>query len=340
MTIKHPAPDKSKKDFTIEEIDGVQRIWAFGYPVRYYAPPAEDDYLARMKLIRGFTHSFFRLAEAGIEMPAESLDEMRRRFDATLDNAPDKRIRGAFLLGAIFARVEKTMRELIEKNHGVPQAIPQEIAGQLEEDFAEAYSLIENKYVRRKGPTGEIEKDDDEVLARAFGESVKLVRQPIKQIYEHRYKRIAVAQREIDRVANAMVSVAEKYEPLKPMIKMIKEMADLCKARSEVMREDIYLDWMTAGQPEKAADYVEIVVAFDVNKDGMKAFKLNLPSLVPESLSKSVQEALNAIQDGGALMRDMARVRVDRPKSVEKFLTKAKEAVTGRSGDGPWRVAG
>ena len=185
---------------TRRELDGKSRIFYEGYWVRCYKPPSES-LEEKKKLIMRLTRRAFHHTEQGINTPGSCLAMARAAYDAEADPAR-KRVNAAMLAGALFNRATDIFTSIVDlERRGIAIGPDNELMKQCGDCFQQALDLGEQV----KHFSGEEGVDE------LWGEPMKAFLMPIGEFYNTRYIKIAWAMRDIERISEAMIEIAEVF---------------------------------------------------------------------------------------------------------------------------------
>ncbi len=185
---------------TRRELDGKSRIFYEGYWVRCYKPPSES-LEEKKKLIMRLTRRAFHHTEQGINTPGSCLAMARAAYDAETDPAR-KRVNAAMLAGALFNRATDIFTSIVDlERRGIAIGPDNELMKQCGDCFQQALDLGEQV----KHFSGEEGVDE------LWGEPMKAFLMPIGEFYGTRYIKIAWAMRDIERISEAMIEIAEVF---------------------------------------------------------------------------------------------------------------------------------
>ena len=87
---------------TRQTIDGVDRVFYYGYWIKAYDPPA-NTLMAKKRRIEGLTRRLFNHVEHGLNIPGARLEAARAAYESE-QNPQHKRVKGAMLAGSLFNR--------------------------------------------------------------------------------------------------------------------------------------------------------------------------------------------------------------------------------------------
>src|SRR6516225_2863431 len=180
---------------TKQVIDGVPRVFYYGYWIKAYEAPA-DTLQAKKRLIEALTRRLFNHVEHGINVPGYRLDEARNSWETEADPAR-RRVKGAMLAGALFNRATDIFTKLVELQAvGVEISYDNALMRECGACLQEALELGRT-VLHRSGEEG---------IDELWGEPFKAFSIPIESFYESRYIKIAQTMRDIDRVVEVLAN--------------------------------------------------------------------------------------------------------------------------------------
>jgi len=281
---------------TKQVIDGVQRVFYYGYWIKAYEAP-DDTLVAKKRLIEALTRRLFNHVEHGINVPGHRLAEARTSWETEADPAR-RRVKGAMLAGALFNRATDIFTKLVELQAvgvdiGYDNALMRECGACLQEALELGKTVL-----HRSGEEG---------IDELWGEPFKAFSIPIESFYESRYIKIAQTMRDIDRITGELTAVfgnsALFGADVAPLIVALGEAA---KIKCETLQTD----------PE----IFEVWACFVAACERLSACK---PALTPRH---SIDERQQAADGTGLLCRgrdlicDITRARVPMPKSTRELI--------------------
>ena len=295
---------------TRETRGGKDCVYYDGYWIRYYPTP-KDSLSAKKRLITGLTRRLFHHTEPGINTPGDRLDAARRAYETAIDQRM-KRVNGAMLAGALFNRatdIFTTVVDLAEK--GVNISTDNELMKQCSEHFQEALEL---------GGTVK-HASGDEGIDELWGEPFRGFAIPVEEFFETRYLKIAQTFRDIDKVADTMMTVVANDPSFISVLAVIQCFADAAKIESETMRSDpcIFMVW-----PH-----------FVASSERLFEFEPEVPADASEQRCRQIADGKRLIEDGRALLSYLASARVPMPKSTAVYLKKCQDYLVEYPPDAP-----
>jgi hypothetical protein len=280
-------------------IDGQERVHYYGYWVKTYPVPADTLY-AKKELIAALTRRLFNHTENGLNVPGTRLDEARRAYCEEADPRR-RRVKGAMLAGALFNRATAIFTQLVEiQALGVEilpdNALMQECGEHLQEAL-ELGRLV----LHRSGEEG---------IDELWGEPFKAFLLPVENFYESRYIKIAQTMRDIDCIADTLVTTFADLTAFSGIEKSVGEFARAAKIKSETLRTDphIFNVWTT----------------FVVSAEHLAAFDPRLSGDAPPRAHQEVSDARALIGQGKDLITYITRARVPMPKSTRDLIERCE----------------
>jgi hypothetical protein len=278
-------------------IDGVERIYHYGYWVKTYPVPA-NSLSAKKALIEALTRRLFNHTEHGLNVPGVRLAEARAEYLMETD-ARRRRVKGAMLAGALFNRATDIFTHLVELQAcGVDiqtdNALMRECGACLKESLQ-----LGRLVLHRSGEEG---------IDELWGEPFRAFSIPIEEFFASRYIKIAQAMRDIDRIAEAMVATFAPLPWFADMEPLVRELAHTARIKLETLRTDtdIFMVWTS------------FVVASE--RVGEVLPKFNYTPTEHEVLRS--EHAQRLVQAGRDLMLSISRARVSMPKSTAEYIAR------------------
>ena len=285
---------------TRRTFDEKESVYYEGYWIRYYAPPP-DTLTARRRLIKGLSRRLFHHTENGINTPGEKLGLAREAYEREADPAR-KRVNGSMLAGALFNRATDIFTAAVDlQDKGVTISPDNELMRQSGQYFQEALELG----VQVKHYSGE------EGIDELWGEPFKAFTLPIVDFYETRYVKIAKTMRDIERVADKIVSVFEADAAFDGLDPLVVEFAAAAKLEAETMRSD----------PKTFEVWPHYVAC----AEAVEAFVPLLAPGAPKFVAKRAAEGMQIVKFGKDLITYLAGARVPMPKTTENYLLRCDE---------------
>jgi len=284
---------------TVRVINGVKRVYYYGYWIKAYDPPA-DSLREKRFLIEALTRRLFNHVEHGINIPGERLDIAREAYEKETQ-AERKRVKGAMLAGALFNRATDIFTKLVElQSKGVH--IDHDSALMLEcgECLQEALTL--GKMVRHRS--------GEEGIDELWGEPFRAFSIPIEDFYDSRYVKIAEALHSIDRIAAVLISTFGNTPLFHDITPHVSALAKAAKVKCETLRTDDSI--------------FDIWTDFVVASEHMGSFSPRFASAPTTKQMQLASDGKQLILRGRDLIGDIARARVNMPKSTREFIERCE----------------
>jgi hypothetical protein len=285
---------------TIRTINGQQRIYYDGYWIRHYEVPHNLAY--KKELIDQLTRRVFRHTEPGINTPGDRLEAVREAYNCTEDPAR-KRVLAAMLAGALLNRGSEILTKVVELEElGVVIQSSNELLRECGRCFMGA--LEYGKYIHPL--------HGHEELDELWGEPFKAFTMPVGQFLETRYLKMAHAMRDIDSIADNLISLFELMQKTFPGIpERLRELKVSAKLAIETMRSD----------PEIINVWPRLIGA----KDTLEVFQPLVPDSAPQRDYSKAKRGLQLLKDGAELIVDICSIRVPKPKSTALFIERCHD---------------
>ena len=289
---------ESPENGTLQDIDGVSRVYYDGYWIKRYEPP-EDTLSAKKQLIQSLTRRLFNHMEHGINIPGKQLDKVRAAYEAETDPRK-KRVKGAMLAGALFNRAADIFTHLVDLEvSGVEITPDNDLKRTCGHCLREALDF--GKMVKHR--------NGDEGIDELWGEPFKAFIMPVEDFYQSRYVKIAMTMKNIDQVADHMhlcISTDPRYPG---MAELLREFAGAARSKCETLRtdEDIYdvwSDFVVAG--EAITEYQP-----DASKTGGQKLL-------------DILDVSTMLQQGVRLIGFITRARTPMPKSTQYYFDRCQ----------------
>lgn len=291
---------QSCENGSIKDIDGISHIYYDDYWIRYYEPP-EESLSEKKKLLDALTRRTFHHTEPGINTPGDKLEEVRAVYEDQQDSQR-KRVNAAMLAGALFNRATDIFTTIVNlEEKGIKVTRDDDLMIQCSRCLSEALSLSGNV----KHYSGEEGVDE------LWGEPVKVFTMTIKDYYCSRYRKIAQAMKEIDRVGNTInrsISSLEWFSGVKPLV---DDYILIARNESEILRGD--------------PDYLTIWPEFIADGEKLQEFRATIPKKASNSLERHIKRGTRLLQSGKDLISWIANVRVPMPVSTQHYLDKCED---------------
>ncbi len=285
---------------TISASGGVPHIFYDGYWIRYYEPPPET-LSAKKKLIDALTRRTFHHTEAGINTPGEKLEEARAAWEK--ENDPHrKRVNAAMLAGALFKRATDIFTAIVDlEERGIDLNRDNELMRECADCFTEALELS----VHVKHHSGEEGVDE------LWGEPVKVFTMSLEDYYHSRYRKIAQAMREIDRVGGVLHQTLCSLPWFTDAGALVDDFIGIAKKECEIFRSD--------------PDYYRVWPRFVADGEKLLEYMATIPPQAGAELERHIKRGTRLLRDGKNLITWIANVRVPMPVSARRFLEKCEK---------------
>lgn len=279
-------------------IDDQERVFYDGYWIKTYPAPA-DSLDAKKRLIEALTRRLFNHTEHGLNIPGTRLAEARQHYEAETDPGR-RRVKAAMLAGTLFNRATDIFRKLVElQGEGIEIRSDDALMRECGRCLLEAMEL--GRFVRHRS--------GDEGIDELWGEPFRAFSIPVEDFYESRYIKIGQSMRDIDRIADAMVSNFVQIPGFGQIAPAIRDFADVAKIKTETLRTDpdIFDVWAeTVTAAERLANFTPLAEPADA------------------SPQHSVSDGLQLIRSGRDLVLYIVRARTPMPKSTREYIERCE----------------
>ena len=306
LATTNPEPTEGSR----RVFDHVERVYYSGYWIKTYPVPA-DTLRAKKELIEALTRRLFNHTEHGLNVPGVRLNEARAAYDAETDPAR-RRVKGAMLAGSLFNRANDIFRRLVDlQTDGVEISSEYPLLRECGRCLAEALDLG-RLVLHRSGEEG---------IDELWGEPFRLFSSSLEEFYEGRYVRIGLAMKDIDTIANCIVSNFGDIPVFAPINDIVLEFAAAARIKIETLRTDpsifdVWAQFVAAG--ERLANFSPVAVPAET---GLKSSR-------PHGITDGVQ----LLRNGHALVFHITRARTSMPKSTREFVERCEfYRLNGRS---------
>ena len=290
----------SFKNGAIEKINGVEHIFYDDYWIRYYEPP-EESLSEKKKLLDALTRRTFHHTEPGINTPGDKLEDVRAAYEKEKD-PQRKRVNAAMLAGALFNRATDIFTTIVDlEERGIHITRDDDLMKQCSSALSEALSLSGNV----KHYSGEEGVDE------LWGEPVKVFTMSIDDYYCSRYRKIAQAMREIDRVGATINQAICSLEWFSGAEALVDDYILIAKNESEILRGD--------------PDYLTVWPEFVADGEKLLEFRAQIPGQASSRLERHIKRGTNLLHQGKELITWIANVRVPMPASTAHYLDKCAD---------------
>ncbi len=295
-----PAISTQIKNGTIQTSDGVMYIFYDEYWIRYYEPPAET-LLAKKQLIDALTRRTFHHIESGINTPGGKLEEARAAWENETDPRR-KRVNAAMLAGALFNRATDIFTAIVDlEENGVDINRDNELMRQCANCFSEALELG----VQVKHYSGEQGVDE------LWGEPVKVFTMTLEEYYHSRYRKIAQALREIDRVGGVLHETLCRQPWFDGADALVDDFIHIAKQECQIFRSD--------------PNYYRVWPEFVADGEKLREYFATIPADANSELERHIKRGTRLLRDGKNLITWIANIRVPMPASTQRFLKKCEK---------------
>ena len=298
-TLRPPTADAEPTEGSRRTFDDIERVYYSGYWIKTYPVPA-DTLRAKRELIEALTRRLFNHTEHGLNVPGVRLAEARAAYDAETDRAR-RRVKAGMLAGALFNRANDIFRRLVDlQTDGVEISSEYPLLQECGRCLVEALALG-RLVLHRSGEEG---------IDELWGEPFRLFSTPLEEFYEGRYIKAGLAMKDIDAIANCIVTNFADIPIFAAVNDVVLEFAAAARVKIETLRTDpaifdVWAHFVAAG--ERLANFSPVAVPAETE---MKA------SARPHGISDGVQ----LLRNGHALVFHITRARTSMPKSTREFL--------------------
>lgn len=280
-------------------IDGEERVFYDGYWIKAYKVPA-DTLEAKKRLIDALTRRLFNHTEHGLNIPGTRLNEARIAFESETDPTR-RRIKGAMLAGALFNRAADIFRKLVELQAcGIEILSDNPLMRECGRCLLEAMELGRN-VLHRSGEEG---------IDELWGEPFRAFSIPLEDFYESRYIKIGQTMRDIDRIAQCMITNLSHLPAFQGVESAIIDLANAAKIKTETLRTD--------------PDIFDVWAIMVTAGERLATLKPNLVSVDDDAPRHNVAEGLLLIRQGRDLIFYITRARTPMPKSTREFISRCE----------------
>ena len=292
---EHAVPTEGSRRL----FDGVERVYYSGYWIKTYRVP-DDTLRAKKELIAALTRRLFNHTEHGLNVPGVRLGEARAAYDAETEPAK-RRVKGAMLAGALFNRANDIFRHLVDlQTDGVQISSEHPLVQECGRCLVEALDLG-RLVLHRSGEEG---------IDELWGEPFRLFSMSLEEFYEGRYVKIGLAMKDIDTIANCIVTSFGDIPVFAGIKSVVLEFADAARVKIETLRTDpvifdVWAAFVAAG--ERLANFSPAGSSPDA--DRKTTARLH-----------GISDGQQLLRNGHALMFHIARARTPMPKSTREFL--------------------
>ena len=206
------------------------------------------------------------------------------------------------LAGALFNRATDIFTTIVDlEERGIHITRDDDLMQQCSSCLSEALSLSDNV----KHHSGEEGVDE------LWGEPVKVFTMSIEDYYCSRYRKIAQAMREIDRVGETINLSICDLDWFKDARHLVDDFIVIAKNESEILRGD--------------PDYLTIWPEFVADGEKLVEFRASIPAAASSSLERHIKRGTKLLQEGKDLITWISNVRVPMPASTAHYLEKCAD---------------
>lgn len=294
-----PTDETDVAEGTRRLIDGEERVFYCGYWIKTYPAPA-DSLQAKKTLIEALTRRLFNHTEHGLNIPGARLKEARQAYEAETDPAI-RRVKGGMLAGALFNRAADIFRRLVELQvDGVDVAPDYPLVHECGNCLMEALEL--GRLVQHRS--------GEEGIDELWGEPFRVFSLSLEEFYEGRYIKIGQCMRDIDRIAESLITGFTQIPVFAAIEPVVREFARAARLKSETLRTDhdifdVWARFVTAG--ERLSSFTPAPSAGrSVQLTGRRAH--------------SIADGRQLIDAGRDLIFYIVRARTPMPKSTREYI--------------------
>ncbi|WP_153111837.1 hypothetical protein [Propionivibrio limicola] len=293
-----PLPDEVPEEGTRRLFNGLERVFYDGYWVKTYPVPA-NSLDAKRRLIEALTRRLFNHTEHGLNVPGFRLAEARKSYEAETDPAR-RRVKAAMLAGAMFNRATDIFRKLVElQAEGVEIPADDGLMQECGKCLMDAMEL--GRFV--------LHRSGEEGIDELWGEPFRAFSVPVEDFYESRYIKMGQSMRDIDRIADAMVTNFSAIPAFSSIEPLVRKFAEAARVKTETLRTDpdifdVWADLVSAA--ERLANFA--------------------PHPQPHALDDAdfvqhnISDGLQLIRCGRDLIFYITRARTPMPKSTREYI--------------------
>ena len=282
-------------------IAGEERVFYDGYWIKTYPVPA-DSLEAKKRLIEALTRRLFNHTEHGLNIPGTRLVEARQSYQAETDPCR-RRVKAAMLAGAMFNRATDIFRRLVElQADGVEIHSSDALMRECGQCLLDAMEL--GRFV--------LHRSGEEGIDELWGEPFRAFSIPVEDFYESRYIKIGQSMRDIDRIAEAMITNFTRIPAFSNIELPIRDFAQAAKIKAETLRTD----------PDIFDVWTQLVTAAE--RLANFAPQSNARSAGNENPKHRLSDGLQLIRGGRDLIFYITRARTPMPKSTREYIERCQ----------------
>jgi hypothetical protein len=159
-----------------------------------------------------------------------------------------------------------------------------------------------------------LHRSGEEGIDELWGEPFRLFSSTLEAFYEGRYIKIGMAMRDIDAIAASTVANFGDIPVFAGVRTVIMEFAAAARVKIETLRTDpdifdVWSEFVTAG--ERLASFAPAPSPVDVER-------------LPLSRAHGVDDGLQLLRNGRALVFHIVRARTPMPKSTREFIERCE----------------
>jgi hypothetical protein len=303
QTLRPPTPDAEPSEGSRRTFDDIERVYYSGYWIKTYPVPA-DTLRAKRELIEALTRRLFNHTEHGLNVPGARLAEARAAYDAETDRAR-RRVKAGMLAGALFNRANDIFRRLVDlQTDGVEISSEYPLLQECGRCLVEALELG-RLVLHRSGEEG---------IDELWGEPFRLFSTSLEDFYEGRYIKAGLAMKDIDAIANCIVTNFGDIPIFTAINDVVLEFAGAARIKVETLRTDpaifdVWAQFVAAG--ERLVNFSPVAMPGDTE-------------LKSRSRAHGVSDGLQLLRNGHALVFHITRARTSMPKSTREFVERCE----------------
>jgi hypothetical protein len=283
--------------------DQVERVYYAGYWIKTYPIPV-DTLRAKKELIEALTRRLFNHTEHGLNVPGVRLADSRAAYEVETEPAK-RRVKGGMLAGALFNRANDIFRRLVDlQTDGIEISSEYPLVQECGRCLVEALDLG-RLVLHRSGEEG---------IDELWGEPFRLFSSSLEEFYEGRYVRMGLAMKDIDAIANCILTNFGDIPVFGGIRSVVLDFAAAARIKIETLRMDpaifdVWAEFVTAG--ERLANFSPVGPA--VGAERKSSTRLH-----------GLSDGLQLLRNGRALVFHIARARTSMPKSTREFIDRCE----------------
>ncbi|MEO8409492.1 MAG: hypothetical protein ABI478_02900 [Propionivibrio sp.] len=307
-----PSDSATAPQATRRIMGGEERVFYEGYWIKTYPVPA-DSLRTKKNLIEALTRRLFNQTEHGLNIPGCRLHDARLSYQHETDPAR-RRVKAAMLAGALFNRATDILRKLVDlQTDGMDIRGDDPLMRECGQCLLDAMEL-RHFVLHRSGEEG---------IDELWGEPLRAFSLPIADFYESRYAKIGQSMRDIDRIADVIVSNFKRIPAFAAIETPLRDFVDAARLKLENLRTDpdIFDVWaQLVTTAERLANFAPLpqVIAEDPGEVRHVRYEIG--------------DGLLLLRNGRDLIFYIARARTPMPKSTREYIERCETyLVTGRT---------